>query len=44
MEEDIKELKEKITNFVNNYDIEQISIYINENLNGNKIITLQLEV
>lgn len=44
MEKDIEELKEKLNNFVNKYNISNINIYLSENLNGYKIITLQIEV
>ena len=44
MEKDIEELKEKLNNFVNKYNISNINIYLNENLNGHKTITLQIEV
>ena len=44
MEEDLEELKEKISKFINNYDITDFTIYINESVNGKKIITLGIEV
>lgn len=44
MEKELKEIKEKITDFVNKYDVLKINIYTNEDLAGNKNITMTVEV
>lgn len=37
MEEELKEIKEKITSFVNKYDITDLYVYIDDNINVNNI-------
>ena len=44
MEEDLEEIKERLNNFVNKYHIEDISIYVSENLIGHKTVCLRIEV
>lgn len=44
MEERLKELKEKITSFVNDYDIEEFDIWIEEDGNIDKKVTLEIRV
>ena len=44
MEEELKEIKDKLNAFVNKYHIEDISIYISENIIGHKTVYLKLEV
>lgn len=44
MKEDLAELKEKISCFVNNYDIKDITIYIEEYLNDKKQVRIEIEV
>lgn len=44
VEERLKELKEKITSFVRDYDIENFDIWIEEDGNTNKKVTLEIRV
>ena len=44
MEERLKELKEKITSFVNDYDIQEFTIWIEENETPNKDVLLEIKV
>ena len=44
MDIELKELKEKITEFVHKYDIADITIYIDEYVNSEKKVRLEIEV
>ena len=44
MEERLKELKEKITSFVRDYDIKEFDIWIEEDGNIDKRVTLGIRV
>lgn len=44
MEERLKELKEKITSFVNDYDIQEFTIWIEEDGSIDKKVTLEIRV
>lgn len=44
MFEDLQELKEKINCFVNNYNIKEITIYIDDYLSDEKQIRMEIEV
>ncbi len=44
MEERLQELKEKITSFVNDYDIQEFTIWIEEDGNVDKKVTIEIRV
>ena len=44
MEKDLMEIKNKLDDFVNKYHIEDISIYVSENLIGRKTVCIRIEV
>ena len=44
MEERLKELKEKITSFVNDYDIQEFTIWIEEDGTPDKDVLLEIRV
>lgn len=44
MEERLQELKEKIKSFVRDYDIEEFNIWIEEDGNIDKKVTLEIRV
>ena len=44
MEERLKELKEKITSFINDYDIGEFDIWIEEDGSTDKKVTLEIRV
>ena len=44
MQERLQELKEKITSFVRDYDIEEFDIWIEEDGNADKKVTIEIRV
>lgn len=44
MEKDLMEIKQKLDNFVNKYNIADFDIYISENLTGHKTVCIRIEV
>jgi hypothetical protein len=44
MEKDLMEIKHKLDEFVNKYNIADFDIYVSENLMGIKTVTLRIEV
>lgn len=44
MEKDLMKIKELLDDFVNKYKIEDISIYISENIIGHKTVCIRIEV
>lgn len=44
MKNELMEIKEKLNNFVNDYNISDMQIYISENLIGEKTVTIRVEV